>query len=88
MYGALRRELREELALDVEEVGTPIWLKEHVFSMSNGWDGQRDTFYLVEVDHFDPHLAFSVSAIEEDTEAQIQTTQDGVEEDLRRCLRQ
>ena len=55
----LRRELREELGLAVDEVGSPIWVKEHHFPMSR-WDGQHDTYYLVEVaDAFDPRPSFS-----------------------------
>jgi 8-oxo-dGTP pyrophosphatase MutT (NUDIX family) len=50
----LRRELREELGLDIRDVGPPIWHKEHIFPISSAWDGQRDTFYLVEVSAFDP----------------------------------
>jgi 8-oxo-dGTP pyrophosphatase MutT (NUDIX family) len=57
----LRRELHEELGLDVDDAGEPIWCKEHVFPMSSGWDGQRDIFYLVEVDAFDPRPALSVA---------------------------
>jgi 8-oxo-dGTP diphosphatase len=59
----LRRELREELGLDVVNVGPPIWHKEHVFPLSSGWDGQRDTFYLVEVDAFDPCPTFSAAEL-------------------------
>jgi len=57
---ALRRELREELGLEIEvaDVGSPIWLKEHEFEMA-GWDGQADTFYLVEVPAFKPTPQFS-----------------------------
>src|SRR5438552_18142667 len=59
----LRRELREELGLDVEEVGQPIWHKEHIFPMGNGWDGQRDTFYLVEVGAFEPRPTLSAAEL-------------------------
>ena len=57
---ALRRELREELGLVLEaaDVGEPIWFKEHEFEMA-GWDGQADTFYLIEVDAFEPAPHFS-----------------------------
>jgi 8-oxo-dGTP diphosphatase len=59
----LRRELREELGLDVGEVGSPIWLKEHHFPMSR-WDGQHDTYFLVEVpEAFDPRPSFSESEL-------------------------
>lgn len=57
----LRRELREELGLAVTDVGQPIWRKEHIFPMNGGWDGQRDTFYLVEVDAFDPAPTLSAA---------------------------
>ncbi len=59
----LRRELREELGLDIIDAGPPIWQKEHVFPMSNGWDGQRDTFYLVEVDAFEPCPTLSAAQL-------------------------
>lgn len=59
----LRRELREELGLTVVDVGEPIWHKQHVFPMNGGWDGQRDTFYLVEVDVFDPSPALSAAEL-------------------------
>ena len=55
---ALRRELREEVGLDCDDIGQPIWHKEHVFPLGM-WDGQRDTYYLIDVDHFDPQPALS-----------------------------
>jgi 8-oxo-dGTP diphosphatase len=59
----LRRELSEELGLDVVDVGPPIWHKQHVFAMSGGWDGQRDTFYLVELDAFEPRPSLSAAEL-------------------------
>jgi 8-oxo-dGTP diphosphatase len=59
----LRRELREELGLAVDDVGAPIWVKEHHFPMTR-WDGQHDTYFLVEVaDAFDPQPSFSESEL-------------------------
>jgi 8-oxo-dGTP pyrophosphatase MutT (NUDIX family) len=58
----LRRELREEVGLQVDDIGQPIWHKEHVFPFGN-WDGQRDTYYLIEVQHFDPHPALSMAEL-------------------------
>lgn len=57
---ALRRELREELGLVIEaaDVGEPIWFKEHEFEMVD-WDGQADSFYLIEVEAFEPAPHFS-----------------------------
>jgi 8-oxo-dGTP diphosphatase len=58
----LVRELHEELGLDVSDVGSPIWLKEQIFPMTR-WDGQHDTFYFVEVDHFEPQPHFSAEEL-------------------------
>lgn len=55
---ALVRELREELGLAIEDPGQPIWWKEHRFPMAR-WDGQRDTYFWVEVEPFEPHPEFS-----------------------------
>ena len=63
LVDGLRRELREELGLEVVDVGQPIWHKEHVFPLGNGWAGQRDTFYLVEVGAFDPCPALSAAEL-------------------------
>jgi 8-oxo-dGTP diphosphatase len=54
----LVRELDEELGLSVVDPGQAIWVKEHIFAMTR-WDGQHDTYFLVEVDTFDPHPRFS-----------------------------
>ncbi len=53
LHDAVRRELLEEVGLRVDELGEPIWVKHHVFSMP-GWDGQDDTYFLVESDRFEP----------------------------------
>jgi 8-oxo-dGTP pyrophosphatase MutT (NUDIX family) len=59
----LRRELREEVGLEITDVGPPIWRKEHVFPLGSGWDGQRDLFYLVEVDAFEPRPVLSTAEL-------------------------
>ena len=61
---ALRRELREEvgLVLEADDVGEPIWFKEHEFEMAN-WDGQADSFYLIEVEAFEPAPHFSTTEL-------------------------
>ncbi|HJP70919.1 MAG TPA: NUDIX domain-containing protein [Candidatus Limnocylindria bacterium] len=52
---ALRRELREEVGLEVEDVGPCIWTRSHVIPFLDGrWDGQVERFFLVEVDPFEP----------------------------------
>jgi 8-oxo-dGTP diphosphatase len=54
----LVRELEEELGLTVTDPGAPIWVKEAVFPMTH-WDGQRDTYFLVVVDAFEPRPQFT-----------------------------
>lgn len=50
----LRRELREELALDGFELGSHVWNREHAVPLPTGHDGQRDRVHLVRVDRFEP----------------------------------
>jgi 8-oxo-dGTP pyrophosphatase MutT (NUDIX family) len=50
---ALRRELREELGLELTEPpGGHVWERTHVFPMTH-WDGQEERFYLVRVPAFE-----------------------------------
>ncbi len=51
----LRRELDEELGLDVAEIGPLVWTRLHVIPFLDGqWDGQRDRVYLVRTAAFEP----------------------------------
>ena len=54
----LVRELREELGLNIDDPGAPVWWKEHIFALAH-WDGQLDTFFFVEVDAFQPRPKFT-----------------------------
>lgn len=63
---ALRRELREEVGLDLDSViaarGEPVhvWHRAVVEpGVAAGWDGQLDDFYLVRCPAFDPRGSFS-----------------------------
>jgi 8-oxo-dGTP diphosphatase len=52
---ALRRELREEVGLELEDLGPCIWTRTHIIPLFDGrWDGQVERFYLAEVEPFDP----------------------------------
>ena len=52
---ALRRELREEVGLDLEVLGPCVWTRTHVVPIFDGrWDGQVERFFLVEVERFEP----------------------------------
>jgi len=54
LVNGLTRELAEETGLRLDAVaGDPVWWKEHTFPMTH-WDGQRDTYFFIEVDPFEP----------------------------------
>ncbi len=50
---ALQRELREEVGLELTEVGEPIWDKNGIWP-AGPFRGQHDVYYLVRTDHFEP----------------------------------
>lgn len=61
---ALRRELREEVGLEIEDVGPCIWTRTHVIPFLDGrWDGQVERFFLVEVDRFQPVPVLSIDQL-------------------------
>jgi 8-oxo-dGTP pyrophosphatase MutT (NUDIX family) len=54
----LRRELREELGLEVDDPGDPVWFKQALFPApipGDRWDGQHDTYFWLELERFEPH---------------------------------
>lgn len=60
-HTALRRELAEEVGLTDATIGTQVWFREHIITLSGGlWDGQRDQVYLVAVtERFEPRPAMT-----------------------------
>jgi 8-oxo-dGTP pyrophosphatase MutT (NUDIX family) len=54
----LVRELDEELGLRVDDPGAPVWWMQRLFPMTE-FDGQHDTYFLVEVDEFEPRPRFT-----------------------------
>ena len=61
---ALRRELAEEVGLELEGVGRCIWTRTHVIPLFGGrWDGQVERFFLVEVDAFEPSPRLSAEQL-------------------------
>ena len=60
-HDAVRRELREEVGLEIDDVGPHVWTRLHVIPFLNGlFDGQRDTFHLVRVPaRFEPRPHFT-----------------------------
>ncbi len=59
---ALRRELREEVGLEVDELGPEVWTKTATFAM-DGWDGQVDHIHLVRVPRFTPRPALTAERL-------------------------
>jgi 8-oxo-dGTP pyrophosphatase MutT (NUDIX family) len=54
----LIRELDEELGLAITDPGAPVWWMQRLFPMTQ-FDGQHDTYFLVEVHFFDPRPHFT-----------------------------
>jgi 8-oxo-dGTP pyrophosphatase MutT (NUDIX family) len=53
----IRRELHEELGLDISDLDPYVWERVKMFPMLTGHDGQRERYFLVRVAHFDPEPA-------------------------------
>lgn len=53
---AVRRELREEVGLDLppDRLGPCVAHRVHLFELGGGWDGQEEWLYLVRVPAFEP----------------------------------
>jgi 8-oxo-dGTP pyrophosphatase MutT (NUDIX family) len=53
---ALRREVSEELGVDLVQIGTPmaVWHRRVRFSWAGREVSQHETFYLIDCDRFDP----------------------------------
>jgi 8-oxo-dGTP pyrophosphatase MutT (NUDIX family) len=53
----LERELKEELGLTAGAIGPLVWRRQHTFN----WDGrricQREHYYVVDVDRFEPQMS-------------------------------
>jgi ADP-ribose pyrophosphatase YjhB (NUDIX family) len=62
-HAAIRRELHEEVGLADVVVGPAIWKRTHYFSFLPGFDGQRETFYLIRVHGAGGPPAFSTEAL-------------------------
>ena len=61
---ALRRELREEVGLDLEELGPCVWTRTHIIPFLDGrWDGQVERFHLVETEPFVPSPLLTVEQL-------------------------
>ena len=59
---ALTRELREELGLYGPKVGPLVWRRLHTFSWAGRRICQRERYYVVHTDRFEPHMSDTVEA--------------------------
>lgn len=63
---SLRREIFEETGLADFEIGPEVWRRQHRFT----WDGrdilQRERFYLVGIERFEPTAAYMPDKVEQD----------------------
>ena len=52
---ALRRELAEELGLEIGDPGRVVWTRTHLVPLLSGrWDGQTERYFVVRTPTFDP----------------------------------
>jgi 8-oxo-dGTP pyrophosphatase MutT (NUDIX family) len=71
--GALRRELLEEVGLDLPEDrhGPCVGHRRHLFDIGGGYDGQEEWFYLARVGAFEPRGALSAAELATEGLAEI-----------------
>ena len=61
---AARRELLEEAGLEVEDVGSCIWTRDHAIPQPVSFDLQRERFFLVRAPSFEPAPRLSWAELE------------------------
>ena len=58
----LQRELREELGLDDYAIGPLVWRRQHTFNWAGKRLCQREQYYIIRVDRFEPQMSDAVEA--------------------------
>jgi 8-oxo-dGTP pyrophosphatase MutT (NUDIX family) len=58
----LRRELAEEVGLADVRLGPLVWRRQHTFDWGRRRIRQREDYYVVHVDRFEPHMSDEVEA--------------------------
>ena len=58
----LRRELKEELGLEEFVIGPLVWRRQHTFDWAEFRICQREEFYVVHVERFEPQMSDMVEA--------------------------
>ena len=59
---ALKRELREELGRKDFVIGPLVWRRQHTFDWGGARICQRERYYVVETDRFEPRMSDAVEA--------------------------
>lgn len=67
----LRREIFEETGLREFEVGPEVWRREHRFTWAGQRILQRERFYLVRVERFEPTARYLPDQVEQDAFAEF-----------------
>ncbi|MGZ4495140.1 MAG: NUDIX domain-containing protein [Nocardioides sp.] len=62
-HAAVRRELLEEVGVDVSDPGPCVGHRTHVFDLGGGWDGQEEWAYLARVEAFTPRGRLSAAEL-------------------------
>lgn len=67
LHEALRRELWEELSLEIGAIGPLLWRRQHTFT----WGGKRycqmESYFVVETAHFEPRMQDAREALSVDS---------------------
>ncbi len=58
----LRRELREELGLEQYVIGPMVWRRQHTFPWADQRICQREEYYIVPIERFEPKMSDVVEA--------------------------
>jgi 8-oxo-dGTP pyrophosphatase MutT (NUDIX family) len=68
---ALRRELEEELGRADLEIGPQIWFRNGRYRWAGQWVDERERFYLVRADRFEPDMSRNPAMFEREAMAEV-----------------
>ena len=64
---ALAREIKEETSHEIDSWAGPVWTRRHQFQFNGNTYDQRESFYLVHAELFDPDHSLNPAEIEQET---------------------
>lgn len=68
---ALRRELAEEIGREDLEIGPHVWIRHGRYRWAGQWVDEREDFYLIRTDRFDPDSSRNPIAFERESMAEL-----------------